>query len=126
MLCSGSAQCSFTGKQVVIDWVQEFGGGFSCKQLSKANNRRTSHKNCIADETGTTGGTWAGIRDYILLARPAVAFLENVTELMNECEVPNPKEGDHGETFGAAGTAPFLPTRMPPLPMRMPPAPSCP
>ena len=99
VLSSGSAQCSFTGKQVVIDWVQEFGGGFSCTQLSKANNRRTSHKNCIADETGTTGGTWAGIRDYMLLARPAVSFLENVTELQNECEVPRPKGGDQGETI---------------------------
>jgi site-specific DNA-cytosine methylase len=81
----------------VIEWVQEFGGGFSCTQLSKANNRRKEHINCIADETGTTGGTWAGIRNYIIMARPSMSFLENVTELMNEREVPKPKGADEGD-----------------------------
>ena len=70
----------------MIEWVQEFGGGFSCAQFSNANNRRAHHNNFVADEPGTTGATWAGIRDYIIMARPTVTCLENVTELMEECQ----------------------------------------
>ena len=41
---------------------------------------------------------WAGIRNYIIMVRPSMSFLENATELMNECEVPKPKGADewHG------------------------------
>ncbi|MFM7985017.1 MAG: hypothetical protein ACKPKO_37430, partial [Candidatus Fonsibacter sp.] len=75
----------------MIEWVQECGGGFRCTQLRKSYNKRKEHINCIADETGTIDGTWVGIRDYIIMARLSMSFLKNLTELMNECEVPNPQ-----------------------------------
>jgi hypothetical protein len=42
-LCDVFSYCSFDRSLAVIEWVQEFGGGFSCTQLSKANNRRKEH-----------------------------------------------------------------------------------
>lgn len=56
------------------------GGGFSCKDKSRANNARKAKASAVRKGQGTSGETFEGIASYIIKVRPQISFLENVPE----------------------------------------------
>ena len=58
-----------------------FVSGFSCKDVSNYNVSRLKHSNHIATGRGSTGGTFSGVRGYVVHHGPTVLLLENVRGL---------------------------------------------
>ena len=53
--------------------------GFSCKDLSSLNNHAHSYKSdCVETGAGSTGATWRGNCDFLGVAKPPLALIENV------------------------------------------------
>ena len=80
-LCQPRSWNLTTGAPVIVEWPQNFGGGFSCKGKSKQNNQRAGNRSCIADGTTCTGLTCEYCRKVIVKMRPLLAVLENVPEI---------------------------------------------
>ena len=72
------------GKHVEVDDTLLFTAGFSCRSRSSLNKNRSSFSKCIAAHSGTTGGTFWGIANYLSTALPILILLENVATLGKE------------------------------------------
>ena len=58
--------------------------GFSCKDMSKLHaSRGSAGRNCLANQTGSSGNTLAGLIAYVKSHRPEILCLENVDDLLS-------------------------------------------
>ena len=81
-----------TGKKVPIPWVHWLWAGFPCTSKSKANNKRSSNRDCIRSGTEATGEGFVKVRQVAVSLMPSLLTLENVSELAKG--TPNQTDAD--------------------------------
>ena len=75
-----------TKSTCVVPFVCILIAGFVCTSRSKLNKNSKHNTTCVEDGTGNTGITFEALFAYIALALPKMVILENVMEILNECE----------------------------------------
>ena len=80
-----SATCANNGVVAPADYCEDldlFLAGFSCKDVSFLNVNRGSASECTETHSGTTGGTFLGVKLIVEMRRPKAFILENVVGLL--------------------------------------------
>lgn len=77
------------------------GGGFSCTSISKQNKGRGENVGCVRAGSGATGTTLEPIFDWIVDARPDLAFLENVPDVQQPYQTQGTTSSDKDRCFTA-------------------------
>ena len=80
-LSSRSAYCALKQNFSIVHWPRFFSGGFSCKSVSKQNQKRSVFKECIRNKEGSTGETFDCIFNFGVKSRPPLQILENLKDL---------------------------------------------
>ena len=70
-----------SGDYVQVPSVHVLLAGFSCKSRSKLNSNSASNKHCVREGREETGMTFEFVQNYVVLKKPTLVILENVTEL---------------------------------------------
>ena len=83
-LCAAKCECVEHDGQCHVRKSRLHSSGFSCKDMSKLHSDRGGAcRNCLAHQSGTSGNTLAGVRDYCKAHRPEIVVLENVDDLLS-------------------------------------------
>ena len=71
-------------RQLPVDAGAVHIAGFSCRDVSHLGINRDSHRNCILEGAGSTGGTFYGEAKFVFHHRPPVIMFENVKGLAGD------------------------------------------
>ena len=83
-LCGTKCACVEHDGQCHVRKSRVHSSGFSCKDMSKMHkDRGGAGRNCLANQTGTSGNTLAGLVSYCKSHRPEIVVLENVDDLLS-------------------------------------------
>lgn len=87
-----------SSSMVPVEAVDLLVAGISCRDASLLSSRRSERLTCVADGSGTTGSTAAGLLAYVRRHLPPFIIVENVVGLGRDSDH---SEGDAEQSLGA-------------------------